>query len=351
MLAIASQEIEAAKQARDEAWQAWRKAQTAWANSGGPPINEEVLANYQTWVTLYQQRISETAIIVRRLYRQKWLLGLLTGVQGCVTMIQKVCGIESPHAWAASVIMAAFLTAPITIFTIFIHLRPNAIALIFVFGLLAFSVILTSLTYPAFVRRTLYRKVRNGVAISAMEAQLRRGQEQVAQSAGALAQATHLWEHWIAYRQAAQHWATLLATVNGERYQLLHRDWRKLRGIPFEKFLAQIFSVLGYTVEITKSSGDDGVDLVVTGPGRRIAVQAKGYEGRVGKSPVQEVYTGMRTYQCTECVAVTNSTFTRGAIRLAKTVNCRLIHGARIPDLIMGRIPEFPDLVHAPLTT
>ena len=41
-------------------------------------------------------------------------------------------------------------------------------------------------------------------------------------------------------------------------------------------------------------------------------------------------------YRCQECVAITNSMFTSGAITLARSVNCVLIDGSELPRLIDG---------------
>lgn len=122
------------------------------------------------------------------------------------------------------------------------------------------------------------------------------------------------------------------------RYELAQVDWRSLRGIPFEDFLAEVCRELGYFVETTKASGDQGVDLILTGKGSRIAVQAKGYGDSVGNGAIQEVHTGMIYYECDRCVAVTNSTFTSAAKELAAKVGCLLVDGSQIPDLIEGRI-------------
>ena len=120
--------------------------------------------------------------------------------------------------------------------------------------------------------------------------------------------------------------------------RLLAADFRRMSGPEFECFLADIFRFLGYAVMPTGRSGDQGVDLVVTQHGFRIAVQAKCYSNSVGNSAVQQVYTGKQLYQCERCVVVTASAFTRGAILAANAVGCRLIGGAQIPLLIRGRI-------------
>jgi hypothetical protein len=153
--------------------------------------------------------------------------------------------------------------------------------------------------------------------------------------------ARELWE--VREAQRAYEWAyhrheQLSELLASRRYQLLHGDWRSLRGIPFEEFCADIFEELGYRAEPTRTTGDQGADLIVTGKGRRIAVQTKGYEGSVGNKAVQEVYAGMAFYRCTSCMVLTNSAFTPAAFELAHAVDCRLIDGQRLPDLIEGRI-------------
>jgi hypothetical protein len=140
------------------------------------------------------------------------------------------------------------------------------------------------------------------------------------------------------YDRACQHHEKLRRVLESRRYRLVHTNWRSLRGVPFENFLAEVFEELGYSVELTKASGDQGVDLVVTGKGRRIAVQAKGYAGSVGNKAVQEVYAGKKHYDCDGYVVVTNSDFTSGAVSLAQSVHCRLIDQQRLSDLIHGKI-------------
>jgi hypothetical protein len=117
-------------------------------------------------------------------------------------------------------------------------------------------------------------------------------------------------------------------------------DWRALQGIPFENFLVEVFREWGYLVETTKTSGDQGVDLIVSKEDVRIAIQAKGYvSSTVGNSAVQEAHTGMTYYQCQQCAVITNSTFTAHARDLAARVGCILIDRTRIPGLIEGQVP------------
>ena len=82
----------------------------------------------------------------------------------------------------------------------------------------------------------------------------------------------------IAYEKAERDYTRLVELLQSRRYQLAHCDWRALRGTAFEDFIADVFEELGFAVERTKVTGDQGVDLVVTGRGRSIAVQTKGYK-------------------------------------------------------------------------
>jgi HJR/Mrr/RecB family endonuclease len=136
-------------------------------------------------------------------------------------------------------------------------------------------------------------------------------------------------------RQRRQEIAAVIATV---KYQLIHTDWRSLRSVDFEHFLTRVFEMLGYHVDRTKATADQGADLIVTGKGRRIAVQAKGYADGVGNHSVMEVTAGMSYYKCDSCAVITNSRFTRAAKHLATATQCRLIEGSQMRDLIEGRI-------------
>jgi HJR/Mrr/RecB family endonuclease len=96
---------------------------------------------------------------------------------------------------------------------------------------------------------------------------------------------------------------------------------------------------LGYEVEQTGKSGDQGVDLIVRGKGRRIAVQAKGYVDSVGNAAVQQAFTGKTFYGCHACAVVTNSRFTASALEAAQATECALVHEENFEDFVFGRVP------------
>lgn len=147
-----------------------------------------------------------------------------------------------------------------------------------------------------------------------------------------------LWQLQSDYNVARDRVEQLTRYFSDRRNQLLLWEWRHLRGIDFEQFLVQVFEALGYVVSTTRTTGDQGVDLIAFKGEVRIAIQAKGYAGSVGNEAVQQAFTGMRHYRCNRCAVVTNSEFTRSALELAGSVDCLLIDGDYLPRLIAGDI-------------
>jgi restriction system protein len=139
---------------------------------------------------------------------------------------------------------------------------------------------------------------------------------------------------------------SLQQALNSEAYKyqmetdrLLSIDPGRLYPDEFEKFVGQVFRHLGFTVEVTGQSGDQGVDVLAYKGSLRLAIQAKRYIGAVGNSAVQEVYAGMAHHGCHRCVVVASSGFTTGAIELAQSTGCLLIGTDKVASLIRGEIP------------
>lgn len=94
-------------------------------------------------------------------------------------------------------------------------------------------------------------------------------------------------------------------------------DYSSLNGIEFESFLKKIFEIQGYIVTQTKSTGDQGADLILLKENEKTTVQVKKYTGKVSNKAIQEVVASKKYYDCKKAIVVTNSEFTSSAIRLA----------------------------------
>lgn len=89
-------------------------------------------------------------------------------------------------------------------------------------------------------------------------------------------------------------------------------------GHQFEHYCASLLRKLNFIdVEVTKGSGDQGVDIIAVKEGVRYAIQCKCYSSSLGNSPIQEVNAGKQLYGCHVAVVLTNQHFTSGAKILA----------------------------------
>lgn len=102
-------------------------------------------------------------------------------------------------------------------------------------------------------------------------------------------------------------------------------DIDAMSGLEFESFVGDLLKSLGYSgVQVTKSSGDQGVDVVASKDGKKYAIQCKNYSSPLNNKPIQEVTTGKAVYSCDVGVVLTNSTFNQHAIEAANATGTLL---------------------------
>lgn len=121
-----------------------------------------------------------------------------------------------------------------------------------------------------------------------------------------------------------------------ERYYCMfdERHVSAMSGLEFERFVAKIYTRLGYSVSLTQRGADQGVDLILCKDGQKIAVQAKRWTGSVGNKAVQEAIAGKLYYGCSHAMIVTTSTFSNSAVALAaKDPTISLVDGQALSKL------------------
>ena len=106
-------------------------------------------------------------------------------------------------------------------------------------------------------------------------------------------------------------------------------------GIQFEQYLKNLFEKLGYLVEVTKSTGDQGADLILTKNNEKTVVQAKFYSSSVGNKAVQEVVAALKFYNADKGMVVTNSYYTKSAIELAEANGIELWNKEVLENMIL----------------
>lgn len=99
----------------------------------------------------------------------------------------------------------------------------------------------------------------------------------------------------------------------------------ELEGHEFEYYCADLLRDHGFLeVEVTRGSGDYGIDILAEKDGVTYAIQCKCYNAPVGVSSVQEAYAGRDYYDRMVGAVMTNQYFTEPAVRMAKKLGILL---------------------------
>lgn len=103
------------------------------------------------------------------------------------------------------------------------------------------------------------------------------------------------------------------------------KDYDLMEGHEFEAFCAKLLQQCGFqNVEVTRGSGDYGVDILAEKEGITYAIQCKCYNAPVGVKAVQEAYAGRDYYDRMVGVVLTNQYFTQPAQEAAKKLKILL---------------------------
>jgi hypothetical protein len=105
--------------------------------------------------------------------------------------------------------------------------------------------------------------------------------------------------------------------IGNKRNTLTITDIDLMDGHEFEQFIGTLFSRMGYSAQVTKGSGDQGIDVIVEKNGKKYGIQAKCYSNAVTNKAIQEVATGLSYYKLDKGIVVTNNYFTNSARELA----------------------------------
>lgn len=116
---------------------------------------------------------------------------------------------------------------------------------------------------------------------------------------------------------------------------LVCRWWKKRKKYPqemdlmegheFEYFCADLLRKKGFIeVEVTKGSGDNGIDILAEKDGITYGIQCKCYTAPIGVKAIQEAYAGRDYYDRMIGAVMTNQYFTTPAVEAAKKLKILL---------------------------
>ncbi len=99
----------------------------------------------------------------------------------------------------------------------------------------------------------------------------------------------------------------------------LAKSYDKMDGHEFEYFCGDVLGKSGFTgIEVTKGSGDQGIDIIAFKDGVKYGIQCKCYSSNIGNKAVQEAFAGKTFYSCHVAAVLTNQYFTKSAKDLAE---------------------------------
>ena len=96
-----------------------------------------------------------------------------------------------------------------------------------------------------------------------------------------------------------------------------------------------VFSYLGYKSYLTKTSGDNGIDVVVKSRKYSVGIQTKlYYNHNVSNKAIQEVFAGKNYYKTDYAMAITNWKFSNPAKDLARELKVIVIDRNMLTKMI-----------------
>ena len=115
-----------------------------------------------------------------------------------------------------------------------------------------------------------------------------------------------------------------------------------MTAVAFTEFTVSLFREMGYTVEITSGTSDNGIDLLLRKNNQTIAVQCKRWSAPVGEPVVRDFYSALMSSGAHSGYIVTTSTFTSHAYSFAQGKPIQLVDLEALVDLATRRGSKAP---------
>lgn len=112
-------------------------------------------------------------------------------------------------------------------------------------------------------------------------------------------------------------------------------DLLELTPREFEEYVGELFSHLGYTVEVTQYSNDKGIDIVMYKDDIKYGVQCKRYKGTVGSPDIQTFIGALSHAKADKGLFVTTGMFSFEAEKMAVQHPIQLVNRIDLAKLIL----------------
>lgn len=163
---------------------------------------------------------------------------------------------------------------------------------------------------------------------------------------GSIIQGSAVWsdELSLSFKLCVQYVANeehkeLLARLEGGAGSGGSIDIDSMDGREFEQFCADLLHNNGFSnVEVTRGSGDQGIDVLATKDFVKYGFQCKCYSSDVGNKAVQEALAGKTYYGCHVAVVLTNRYFTPAAKELAEQTGVVLWDRSQLASMVPNAV-------------
>ena len=112
-------------------------------------------------------------------------------------------------------------------------------------------------------------------------------------------------------------------------------DLLELSPREFEEYIGELYSHLGYNVEVTQYSNDKGIDIIMYKDGVKYGVQCKRYKGTVGSPDIQTFIGALSHANADKGFFVTTGMFSFEAEKMAIKHPIQLINRIDVAKLIL----------------
>ncbi|MCM1560857.1 MAG: restriction endonuclease [Butyrivibrio sp.] len=147
---------------------------------------------------------------------------------------------------------------------------------------------------------------------------------------------------WIIAGAAAMGALIVAVLLRRRRNRYCPSDIDLMEGHDFEYYCAELLRRRGFQeVEVTKGSGDYGIDILAEKDGVTYAIQCKRYTAPVGVKAIQEAYAGRDYYDRMVGVVLTNQYFTQPAVEAAKKLKILLWDRGYLEEVLREGSEEF----------
>ena len=114
------------------------------------------------------------------------------------------------------------------------------------------------------------------------------------------------------------YWMPLKKAMEFKEIELgLANNFENVDPFEFERFISNLLKKMGYNTEVTRRTGDYGVDVIAEKNGEKIVVQVKRWKNPVPPAEINKLLGAMRNFRADRAIFVTTSRFTKNARYIA----------------------------------